>query len=76
MSPDEPKKRGKVLKTYLARITLHENVEGISFEAFKQDHALDPIPTNKDLEETIQTTLYSDLDYFHNDAIGVSVEQV
>lgn len=64
-------KPGKVIQTFLVRVTLRENPDGDEF-----NRAESAVPTNTELENYIESSLYDVLPYFRAESINASAEKV
>jgi hypothetical protein len=65
VAQDEPA-RGKVLQTFLVRVTVRANEDGTE----------GTIPTNEHIAQVIEVALYEDLDDVDRDSINASAEKV
>jgi len=60
---------GKIVATYLVKVTLHEK------DGAGPDEVIPKPPTIGEIEAQIGQKLYDELDYFTTDEIGVSAER-
>jgi hypothetical protein len=68
-TPEEPK--GKVIATYLVRVTLRENPPSADYAGLGEPD----IPTNDRLAELLADQLFHETDYFTREAIHVASER-
>lgn len=62
---------GKVIETFLVRVTLRLNEAGDDEAA-----AREAVPTNKQVTDVIETALYAYVDYFALGSINATAEKV
>lgn len=69
--------KGKVLQTFLIRLTLREN-SNMPLEEYtsREDAIQDVIPTNDTLKRIVEDAVYDQIPYFYSESINATVEKV